>query len=229
MSQRTIGRFTHEKLLCVVWLTKIRFRWVVHQQELGFGKKNTNSNKAWGKTSTVLPVPLKKASQPEMTGQAFLSDPHVPCDSKCGTNEPANWWLDVMLHHYQAKIMCIYIYIYIWILLEIIIYIYIHTHSVHTATCMYLVYIYIYNYLYIYIYVCVHLFCAVHEFEAYQANLNIFRPVKSSKCHPGSDEVPSQQCPVARSRQWSQWSLTAERSKFQTATPRDPQDTRQSR
>ena len=127
----------------------------------------------------------------------------------------------------------IHIYIYIWILLEIIIYIYIHTHSVHTATCMYLVYIYIYIYitiyLYIYIYVCVHLFCAVHEFEAYQANLNIFRPVKSSKCHPGSDEVPSQQCPVARSRQWSQWSLTAERSKFQTATPRDPQDTRQSR
>ena len=38
---------------------------------------------------------------------------------------------------------------------------------------------------------CVHLFCAVHEFEAYQANLNIFRP----KCHPGSDEVPSPAMP----------------------------------
>ena len=154
MSQRTIGRFTHEKLLCVVWLTKIRFRWVVHQQELGFGKKNTNSNKAWGKTSTVLPVPLKKASQPEMTGQAFLSDPHVPCDSKCGTNEPANWWLDVMLHHYQAKIMCIYIYIYMDIARNYNIYIYIHTAFTQQRVCIWCIYITIY----LYICVCVYIY-----------------------------------------------------------------------
>ena len=77
------------------------------------------------------------------------------------------------------------------------IYIYIHTAFTQQRVCIWCIYITIY----LYICVCVHLFCAVDEFEAYQANLNIFRPVKSSKCHPGSDEVPSQQCPVARSRQ----------------------------